>query len=199
MHETIAREAQNESVRVGGIRFDEEVGGPLQQAPARSQGAKVLLESRSGVALGVRDDRPRATRGKPVDERWQLVPDRAWRGLEKHPATAVERDLTQLRCAESVGGEMGDLSPLGDPHAHSVLIELALKPGDQCRELLYAYVVVVADVRRGTDDLYPVVLSFARHREGRENVGVKIDHLATTLRGLTEVCSRCGSPLLGEH
>jgi hypothetical protein len=162
----------------------------------------MLLEASAGVTLGMRHDRAYTTRREPVDERQHLLPDRAGRGLEQDPATPVERNRTQLRCAKPVGGEMSDLAPLRDPHAHAAVIQHALEARDPCRKLLDSYVMVVANMWCRADDRDAVALGFARHSdavgkvkrsivERRQNVAVKVDHRAGTLRRLLEICSDC--------
>jgi hypothetical protein len=107
MHEAGARILKHEAP---GGRAGDEVSRPLDQCAACCQLAQAILEVRSGVALGVGDDRVYAPCRQSVDEREQVIAQRSGSRLDQNPTAATERQLAELGIAEPCGCRLCDLA-----------------------------------------------------------------------------------------
>jgi len=142
----------------------------------------------------VGDQRPVAALGQVGDAGEERVGERAGRRLEQDPAARAERHPAQLHLAEALDRGLRHLAAAEHRHRQALLAQTRVELLNPAGDLLDPHVVVVADVRRRADPLYPVVSRLARQADAvgqvegavvdaGEDVAMQVDQGANSVSG----------------
>ena len=187
MHDALA--CEGEHPLGGGVL--EVRGGRLHEGAAADEQRQPIDEVRGEVALGMGDEASQPACGEVVDRRRQRVRQRPRARLEKHPAPgAPERQRPQLGVVEALDDRLGDLTSGQHPGASPGRLQRGVELGHATRQLGDTHVVVVADVRGGAHEAYPIAVGLASHRDAvgeiqravvdsGEDVAVQVDQVTS--------------------
>jgi hypothetical protein len=140
------------------------------------------------------DQRAVAASCELLDAVREVLAEGARRGLHQHPAPAAERHPGQLVGAQALERRLSHLPALKDRDRDPLEAQPSVERLDALGDLVYANVVVMADVRGGADRLDAVHGSLPRHPnavpqveraivDAGEDVAVQIDQGANRHSG----------------